>query len=313
MPLLPQLEPMLAALNAPQPSEASLTVAERRAQLDEITRASFTSLTVPGPDMADERTHHVDVAGGTIRVRTYRAVDGDGLPVHLHVHGGGWWLGNIDLYDDQCRNTAAAIGGVVVSVGYRLAPEHSFPTAIEDAYAGLCWTVEHAADLGADPARLTVGGASAGGNLAAALCLMARDRNGPSIRGQYLQIPATDLTLSCPSIETNGSGYMLTRSGMEECREFYTPDPADHTNPYASPLLAPDLHGLPPALIITAEYDPLRDEGEAYGHRLIEAGVTVTVKRALGHIHGSMTMTKLIPDASEYHELAYAFLREVSK
>lgn len=313
MPVLAELEPMLAALNQRAPDAPTLTVAERRAQMDEITRASFTSLAAPGPEMADETTHHVAVEGGTIRVRSYRAVEGDGLPVHVYVHGGGWWLGNIDLYDDHCRNTAAAIDGVVVSVGYRLAPEHVFPTAIEDAYAGLRWTVDHAAPLRIDVARLTVGGASAGGNLAAAMCLMARDRGGPTIRGQYLQIPVTDLTMSCASIDTNGTGYMLTKAGMEECCAFYTPNPEDRTNPYASPLLASDLRGLPPALIVTAEFDPLRDEGEAYGQRLIEAGVTVTNKRALGHIHGSMTMTKLIPDAQQYHDLSYAFLRAVSR
>ena len=141
---------------------------------------------------------------------------------------------------------------------------------------------------------------------------MARDRNGPRIRGQYLLIPATDLTLSCESVTSNGEGYILTREGMEQCADYYTPNVADRTNPYASPLHAPDLSDLPPALIITGEFDPLRDEGEAYGRRLVEAGVTVTTKRALGHIHGSMTMTKLIPDAAQYPRLAEAFLREVS-
>ncbi|HEX7096448.1 MAG TPA: alpha/beta hydrolase, partial [Acidimicrobiales bacterium] len=152
----------------------------------------------------------------------------------------------------------------------------------------------------------------AGGNLAAAVCLMARDRGGPAICGQYLSIPVTDLTMSCPSIQSNGEGYMLTRAGMEECRDFYTPNREDRVHPHASPLLAPDLTGLPPALIITAEYDPLRDEGEAYGQRLVEAGVTVTMKRALGHIHGSMMMTSLIPDAVQYERLAHSFLRAVS-
>lgn len=313
MALLEQLEPMLAAMrDAPATGHATASVAERRAQMDAMTQASFTSLATPGPAMVDERTHEVPVEGGTIRVRSYRAVEGSGLPLHVYIHGGGFWLGNIDLYDDSCRNTAAAIEGVVVSIGYRLAPEHPFPTPVEDCYTGLLWAVEHAAELGADPARLTIGGGSAGGNLAAVMCLVARDRNGPAIRGQYLHIPATDLTMSCPSIQSNGEGYMLTRAGLEECCEYYVPDPQQRTHPYASPLLAPDLSGLPPALIITAEYDPLRDEGEAYGRRLVEAGVTVTMKRALGHIHGSMMMTKLIPDAVQYEELAHAFLREVS-
>jgi acetyl esterase len=202
---------------------------------------------------------------------------------------------------------------VVVSVAYRLAPEHKFPVQVEDCYAALCWAAEHAGELNVDAGRLTVGGASAGGALAAAVALMTRDRQGPAIRFQLLEIPVTDLTMSQPSIAENANGPVLTRAAVAQYIGFYLADEGDATHPYASPLLAPDLTRLPPALITTAEFDPLRDEGEAFARRLTEAGVGARLMRWDGHFHGSFTMSKLIPDeAAAYSRVIATALREAA-
>ena len=311
MPLHPGIQPIIDAIAAASRSAgtATQTVAERRTAMDAMTSATFLSVSNAGPAMADEQTHLIDVAGGQIRVRVYRPRVDTALPAYVYFHGGGFWLGNIDLYDDSCRATAAAVDCVVVAVGYRLAPEHRFPTAAEDCYAGLCWTVEHASMLGVDSSHIAVGGGSAGGNLAAVIPLMARDRGGPMLCAQVLDIPVTDLTMSSPSITSNGEGYLLTKASMEEYRAYYAPDAATRMNPYASPLLAADHSRLPPAFVTTCEYDPLRDEGEQYAAKLIAAGVPVTVQRALGHIHGSHHMVKLAPDAAVYGARVETFLR----
>jgi acetyl esterase len=301
---------MLDAVAASPPSVGGLDVATRRKAMDELTATSFNAAGETGPPMVEEFTHRVPVADGVIRVRTYRPVPGGELACYVHFHGGGWWLGNIDLYDNSCRAMAAHLGCVVAAVGYRLAPEHPFPTAAEDCYAGLSWVAMNADALGIDARRIAVGGGSAGGNLAAVISLMARDREGPALRAQVLDIPATDLTMASRSIAENGNGYLLTRAGMEECRAFYAPDPSHWCNPYASPLHASDHSNLPPACITTCEYDPLRDEGEQYAAKLIAAGVPVTVQRALGHIHGSHHMIKVMPDATCYRDTVVSFLRQ---
>jgi acetyl esterase len=233
------------------------------------------------------------------------------LALHLYFHGGGFWLGTLDQSDSSCRRLAAASDRVVVSVDYRLAPESKFPVQVEDCYAALCWAVENATVLGIDRDLVSVGGGSAGGALAAAVALMARDRGGPMLRFQLLEIPVTDLTMSQPSIAENAHAPVLTRTGIAQYVSYYLADPKDATHPYASPLLAPDLTGLPPALVTTAEFDPLRDEGEAYARRLEEAGVPVRVIRLEGHFHGSYTMSKLIPDEAEaYSQAIVAALRD---
>lgn len=292
------------------PAGTSLDIAQRRKLMDDLTVTSFRSVSESGPPMVEEFTHKVPVADGVIRVRTYRPVQGGELACYLHFHGGGWWLGNIDIYDGPCRAMADRVGCVVASVGYRLAPEHVFPTAAEDCYAALLWVAMNADALGIDGTRIAVGGGSAGGNLAAVVALMARDRGGPPLRAQVLDIPATDLMMATPSIEENANGYVLTKSGMEECRAFYAPDPADWTNPYASPMHASDHSNLPPACITTCEYDPLRDEGEQYAMKLVAAGVPVTMQRALGHIHGSHHMVKLMPESARYTDTVVRFLRQ---
>ena len=311
MPVLPALQPILDAVTAAPTSSASATVEEARATAHAMMEMSFSALSLPAPEVASQTDHQVDVAGGKIAVRVYRP-EGDGpFPCHVYIHGGGFWLGDLDMSDTFCRSVAVGAGCIVASVDYRLAPEVKFPVPTEDCYAALLWVVDHAAELDIDPSRVSVGGGSAGGNLTAVTALLARDRGGPPLVLQVLEIPVCDLTMSQPSIEENGEGYLLTRSGMEAYRDYYLADPADATNPYASPLLAPDLSGLPPALVMTCEFDPLRDEGEAYAKRLAEAGVPVTHRRWDGHFHGSLSMGQLVPDdATAYIDQICAALRE---
>jgi acetyl esterase len=270
----------------------------------------FLALGDDGPEVADITDHRVPVDGGEITVRVYTPHGTPPFPGHLNIHGGGFWLGTLDHFDAGCRSLAEDAGCVVASVDYRMAPEHKFPVAAEDSYAALGWLVDRAGTLGVDRSRVSVGGGSAGGNLSAVVALMARDRGGPPLVFQLLEIPVTDLTMSYPSIMENGEGYLLTRAGMQQLVGYYLATPADATNPYASPIFAEDLSGLPPGLIMTAECDPLRDEGEAYGARLQAAGVPVTVRRWAGQIHGSQHMSKVLPaEAKEYHDMVVAALQ----
>jgi acetyl esterase len=233
--------------------------------------------------------------------------------LYVFIHGG-WCAGTLDERDARCRAIAAGARCVVASVDYRLAPENQYPTAPEDCYAALTWLVEHAADLDLDPDRVAIGGESAGGNLAAVVCLMARDRQGPSICHQWLDVPATDITCSQSGFHEVTNGYLLDRSTIEDYIHHYLPDPAMVTEPYCSPLLADDLSGLPPAWIMTAEYDKLRGDGEAYAEALRAAGGEAHHVRLFGHIHGSFAFTRMLPSAREYQidaieALAAAFAR----
>jgi acetyl esterase len=208
----------------------------------------------------------------------------------VYFHGGGWVTGNVDAYDPTCRSLANAAGCVVVSVDYRLAPEHKFPAAPEDCYAAVQWVAASAAEFGGDPSRLAVGGDSAGGNLAAVVSHMARDRGGPPLAFQLLVYPVTDHHFGTVSYQQNGDGYLLTRDSMVWFWNHYLEKEADGTSPLASPLRCTNLANLPPAFVITAEFDPLRDEGEAYGKCLTSAGVATTVKRYDGMIHGFFSL-----------------------
>jgi len=297
VPLRPVLRPLLALANALEGDDSDQSVAERRAadargplQMRFVTARGFAPIAIL--DLA------VPVAGGQILIRAYRPAQAGGpLPTHLYMHGGSFWLGSVQSYDPFCRWLARAVGCQVISVDYRLAPEHPYPTGLEDCYAALTWVTDHAAGLAVDRGRLSVGGFSAGGGLAASLTLMSRDRSGPAICFQALQAPVTDLTLSQPSIAEFATGYGLTRASLAEAYAFYLTEPAQAREPYASPLLAEDLTGLPPAYIGTSEFDPLRDEGEAYGRRLIQAGVPVETYRARGHVHASIYLTRFLPSA----------------
>jgi acetyl esterase len=229
------------------------------------------------------------------------------LPVVVYFHGGGWVIGSIETHDAPCRELANRSGAIVVSVEYRMAPEHPFPAAPEDCYAATAWVADHAAEFGGDPARLAVAGDSAGGNLAAVVALMTRERNGPPLRFQLLIYPAVDARMGYASIDENSTGYFLTKADMHWFYGHYGADPSDWR---ASPLLAPDHSGLPPALVLTAEYDPLRDEGEAYARKLQEAGVPVTLRRYDGQIHGFTIMTAAVDRACEAVNQAAADLRQ---
>lgn len=233
---------------------------------------------------------------GEIPIRIYTP-DGNGpFGALVYFHGGGWVVGNIEMTDQPCRMITKAAGCVTVSVDYRLAPEHKFPAGPEDCYAATKWVSNNAAALGCDASRIAVGGTSAGANLAAAAALMARDRRAPKIAYQLLVYPATRRELDTPShkqFATDGY-YILSRADMEWFWRHYLASDADAANPYACPARAKSLAGLPPALVITAEFDPLRDEGEAYAARLREEGVATVLKRYDGVTHGFFGMPSVV-------------------
>ncbi|HEV8146326.1 MAG TPA: alpha/beta hydrolase [Bryobacteraceae bacterium] len=246
---------------------------------------SVEDLRIPGP-------------AGQIPLRIYRPDATPPVPALVYFHGGGWVIGDLDTHHGVCRAIARRAGAVVLSVDYRLAPEHKFPAAVADCYAATQWVAANAERLGIDPARISVGGDSAGGNLAAVVCLKSRDENGPKIALQVLVYPVTDLSsFATASYEEFAEDHYLTRSLMECFRGYYLSGTEDARNPHASPLLARDLSGLPPALIITAECDPLRDEGEAYAKRLKQAGVPATCTCYAGMIHPFFSMAGAIPQA----------------
>ena len=224
---------------------------------------------------------------GGIPVRWYRPRPDAGLPVTLYFHGGGWTVDDLDTHDHLCRRLASRSQAVVVSVAYRLAPEHPYPAAVEDAYAATNWVAAIGRERGVDPARLAVAGDSAGGNLAAVVTLLCRDRHGPAVRFQALAYPVTDhWQAGHASYGQYAEGYTLTRDFMKWAFENYLPDGFDRADPYLFPLRAPDLSGLPAALIVTAEFDPLRDEGRAYAERLRAAGVAVEHLHLGDQMHG---------------------------
>ncbi|WP_024507643.1 alpha/beta hydrolase fold domain-containing protein [Bradyrhizobium sp. ARR65] len=231
-------------------------------------------------------------ADGPLRYRLYRPATPGPHPIVVYFHGGGWVLGDEQSDDPFCRDMCRRSGMIFVSVGYRHAPEHRFPAAAEDGYAATRWIAEHAADLGGTPGPVLVAGWSAGGNIAAVSCQLARDRGGPAISGQLLVCPVTDCTFDRPSYNENAAGYFLTRSLMYWFWDLYC-SPADRTDPRVSPLRG-DLGGLPPAYVVTCEFDPLRDEGIAYAEALAAAGVPVEQFKARGHFHSSFTMVDVV-------------------
>jgi acetyl esterase len=293
MPLDPQAAVLLDQMRATgaQPLH-TLSVPDARQLLEQLRAlagepedvAHVEDLTVPG-------------LAGDIPVRFYRPA-GAAPPLLVYFHGGGWVLGGLDSHDGTLRTLCNASGCAILAVDYRLAPEHRFPAAVDDCFAAAEWAAANAASLGVDATRLALGGDSAGGNLTAVVSQLARDRGGPAVRFQLLVYPATDAAAETASYRENATGYFLELETMRWFYDHYLGPRGDRSDPRVSPLRAADLRGQPAALVITAEFDPLRDEGEAYAHRLREAGVPVTLTRYHGMIHGFFGMGTLLDQAS---------------
>jgi acetyl esterase len=268
------------------------------------------SVTQPAPpEVAVVRDLQADGPHGSIPLRLYRPRADGVLPVLVYYHGGGWVIGDLDTHDTLCRELANGSGCAVVAVDYRMAPEHRFPVAVDDCVVATNWVRDQSGELGLDAARMAVGGDSAGGNLAAVMAIVARDAGTPSIGFQLLIYPATDQRRGAPSHVSNGQGYLLTRETMDYFQGHYLPDAAQFEDWRASPLLLPDLSKLPPALVLTAGYDPLRDEGLQYSQRLTVAGNTATHICFERQIHGFITMGKVIDEANSAVAICAAELR----
>ncbi|MCB2076273.1 MAG: alpha/beta hydrolase, partial [Novosphingobium sp.] len=302
--------PLFRAILASNGSQDEVPLSEARAASHKAMEQFVTGFYAPRDPLPSEADHSVPVAGGSIAVRVYCPEPaGPALPCHLYFHGGGFWLGTLDHFDALCRAVAVDAHCVVMSVDYRLAPEHKFPTAAQDSYAALQWACDNADTLGIDPTRISVGGVSAGGNLATVTALMARDRCGPGLVLQVLEVPVTDLSRQDP-LHIADEGIELPSGKDVYCRHYLS-DPAEALDPLASPLLAQDLSGLPPALVMCAEYDPLAAEGKAYADRLKQAGVPVEHICWPGQFHGAQPMAKLIPqEAAAYHNRIVGALRQ---
>ncbi len=306
MPIEPRLRPILALQNRLREDDDATFPAVRLESTLQARRFAGVVMR-PGPKVPT-REVMVPVHGGAIRVRLYEPAGGVARPLHVFLHGGGWCVGDLDQRDPRCRTIAAEAGCVVASVDYRMAPENAYPVPLEDCYAALAWLVAHADELRIDPTRVSVGGESAGANLAALVALLARDRSGPALVFQWLDVPATDLTMQQPSIDRLATGYGLTKADMLRFRATYLRD-VDPADPYASPLHCADLAGLPAALVMTAQYDPLQDDGSAYVARLREAAVEVEHHHLPGMVHASFAFTRLLPLAREYEQTAISALR----
>ena len=301
MPLDPPLKTMLdqlAQMNGPTLREAGV----------EQGRENIRMMAALDGDV-DEVARIEQIEAGGVPARLYAPTGDTGLPILVWYHGGGFVIGDLETADRTCRRLANGTGALVVSVDYRLAPEAPFPAGADDCMSALRWLRDHAAELGGDPARIAVGGDSAGGNLAAVTALHALDQ-GIDLRYQLLVYPVTDCTMSSSSYEENAEGYLLTRDSMDWFIGHYLPGGAEAKDPRVSPLYASDLRGVAPALVITAEFDPLRDEGEAYAERLADAGVPVTCRRFDGQIHGFFALTGVTAGATEAMTLAIEQLRK---
>ncbi|HZO81280.1 MAG TPA: alpha/beta hydrolase [Candidatus Binataceae bacterium] len=307
MPLDPQMKAILdKAAAAGNPPFHKLTPAAARAFI-----RSRPPMGAP-ESVAHVEDRRIPGPAGQIPIRIYRPIGSAPLPAVVFFHGGGWVVGDIEMTDPVCRILTNAARCATVSVDYRLAPEHRFPAGPEDCYAATRWVAENAAMIGADPARLAVAGTSAGASLATVAAMMARDRGGPQLGYQVLWYPATDAEMDTPSHRNyaTDSYYFLSRADMEWFWGHYLSSERDKANPYCAPAAAKDLSGLPPALVITAEYDPLRDEGEEYAARLRRAGVATRCTRYEGVTHGFVGMAQILAKGRQAVEEAAAALRE---
>jgi acetyl esterase len=308
MPVDPQIR-MLLDLGAGLPPLHTLTVAQARAQ---FAARSFPGLRVP--QVASVADRDMQAPAGSLALRIYTPFGQGPFPLMVFFHGSGFVVCSLDTHDGMCRNLCAGSGCVVVSVDYRLAPEAKFPAAPDDCLAATSWAVANAAALGADPGRVLVAGDSAGANLAAVTALRIRDEGGPKLLAQLLIYPVTDhYDPGTPSMVENAEGYGLTRAGMIWFWDHYLADRRDAANPHASPLRAADLIGLPPALVVTAEYDPLRDEGEYYAERLRQAGIATEMKRWEGVNHGFFFWPGVVDKAGAAIDEACAWVKQIVK
>ncbi len=282
--LLPAAEGRRLVATAPRPPLPVIAVAE------------VFDRTIPGP-------------GGDLPVRVFRPRAAERLPVVVYFHGGGFVIGDLDTYDRGCRALAVGADAIVVSVDYRLAPEHPYPAAVDDADAARRWTAAHVAELGGDPKRMAVAGDSAGGTLAAVTAVHARDE-AHALRAHLLIYPGTQMrALTASRKEFAGAGYFLHEATMEFFEESYL-NGASADDPDVSPLLTPDLTGLPPAHVVLPECDPLHDEGLAYAERLAAAGVSTVTAEYAGMFHGFFNLGHVLPEAAEASDAAYAWLRQ---
>ena len=289
-----------AALGLPAPYTVSPE--EARANAKKRPRS-------PGPEVAKVEDRSIPGLDSDVPVRVYTPEGNGPFPILAWYHGGGWVVGDLESADATARDLCVGGECVVVSVDYRLAPDAKFPGPANDCWAATTWAVENAVSINGDACRLAVGGDSAGGNIAAAMCLMAADQGGPEIVFQLLIYPVTDVDFTTVSYDDNAEGYGLTKVTMEWYWDHYLESMADASNPYAAPLQAKSLAGQPPALVITAEYDPLRDEGETYAKRLSEAGVATTATRYDGVIHGFFNMNAVVDKSQQAVDEASAALR----
>ena len=302
----PQVAQVLerAARSPLPPYHAVTPFVARRIYRD--TRAALS----PKPEAVEEA--RLLVADGPVALRAYRpagAKKDEALPALVYYHGGGWTIGDLDTHDTLCRQLANGARCAVFAVDYRLAPEHPFPAAVDDCIAATSYVARNAAKLGIDPARIAVGGDSAGGNLAAVVSLHARDHGGPRLAFQLLIYPATDQRLRHASHRENAEGYLLTRQSIDFFRGCYLPRAADYEDWRASPLLSKSLQGLPPALVITTGFDPLRDEGNEYAARLQAEGVGVKLRQYDDMVHGFVLFGGVVDAANEAVRECCAALR----
>ena len=304
MPLAPEEKQLLDSIPDDGPELFELGVEGAR-------EALATMLTTANPeDVARVENRTFPGPAGDVPIRIYSPAGDGPHPALVFFHGGGWVLGNLDTVDGPCRSLTNQAGCVVVSVDYRLAPEDKFPACLDDCAAAVRWVAENADALGIDASRIAVGGDSAGGNLAATVALKNRDAGGPPLCHQLLVYPVTDARRNTPSYSQNGEGYFLSAAAMQWFWEQYLNDPSEGENPLASPIRASDLSSLPAATVVTAEFDPLRDEGEAYAEQLASAGVAVESKRWDGTIHGFFGMPDLLSKGKEAISYAAARLRQ---
>ncbi len=307
MPVATEVKALLERLHAADPRPRSaLSVAETREKY-------LQSRTLAGPPRELERVENRTVPGrwGPIPIRIYAATTDSSLPSLVYFHGGRFFSGNLETHDPVCRDLAARSGCIIVAVDYRLAPEHRFPAALDDACDAAGWVSENGHDLGIDTQRIGVGGDSVGANLAAAVAILDRDRRGSALKCQMLVYPMLDATRSCESHQTFAAGYGPGSDDMMRGWRAYLGGEVDPKNPLASPFFAEDLRGLPPALVQTAEYDSLRDEGEAYARRLSEAGVPVVSTRYEGAVHGFFQMAGVLELGRRAMDEAAGFLLRV--